>query len=225
MNFATGTVTLTGRNRLAWCGLWLLGVLATAALAVYSAAHGAPSWEATMVRFLQELPLPGLHEMSLALTAAGREPLAVLLPAAAIAGLWAFGHRRLGAFLFLAALARVLSGVVKALVDRPRPSEGLVDVSYYLDGPSFPSGHVLGTALFFGFLCYASFYLFPQRSLRLGVQAFCLAVIGLMGIARMELGAHWPTDVLGGYLIGALVLAPLIWLHRRSLLVEPSRVT
>lgn len=197
--------------------LWALAAFATAALSMYAATHGAPRWEASVVHFFQALPLPGLHELSLALTSAGREPLAVLLPAAAIACLLAIGHGRLASFLFLAALARILSGVVKWLVDRPRPTDALVDVSYYLDGPSFPSGHVLGTTLFLGFLCYSCSYLFPHRPLRLGVQALCLTAIALMGIARMELGAHWPTDVLGGYLIAALVLAPLIWLHRRSL--------
>lgn len=225
MNFATYLPAEQAARRLAWCGIWVLGALATAVLAAYASTNGSPAWEAGVVRSVQDLPLPGLHQMSLALTTAGREPLAVVLPAAAIAALWLVGQQRLAGFLFLAAVARVLSGVVKALVDRPRPSEALVDVSYYLDGPSFPSGHVLTTALFFGFLCYASLYLFPQRSLRLGVQVFCLVVIALMGIARMELGAHWPTDVLGGYLIAALVLGPLIWLHRRSVAVQAEHVT
>jgi len=201
---------------------WALGALATAALALYATTNGAPRWEASVVRFFQTLPLPGLHELSLALTSAGRDPLVVLLPAAAIAGLWAIGQGRLAGFLFLATLARVLAAIVKWLVDRPRPTESLVDVSYYLNGPSFPSGHVLSTTLFLGFLCYSCSYLLPHRALRLGAQAGCLAVIALMGVARMELGAHWPTDVLGGYLIAALVLAPLISLHRRGLAVQPT---
>lgn len=55
----------------------------------------------------------------------------------------------------------------------------------------------------------------PSASLQAGLV---LAIV-LMGYARVQLGAHWPTDVVGGYALGTLVLSAVIWLHRR---VDPA---
>lgn len=200
-----------------WWGLWLLGGLGAGLLALYASTNSAPAWEAQVLRFVQGLAPPGLHQANLVLGAIGKEPTALVPPMAAVACLWVAKRRHLAGLLAVAASAKALAGVLKVVVDRPRPSGALAVGPSDFGGASFPSGHVLGTALLFGFLFYACFSLFPQRRLRLALQGICVAVVALMGVARMELGAHWPTDVLGGYLLAALVLAPLIWLHRSSL--------
>lgn len=74
----------------------------------------------------------------------------------------------------------------------------------------------LGTALLLGWLCYAATYFIRQRWLRLPFQAACLTGIVLMGVSWFELGAHWPSDVLGAYLIAAVILIPAIRLHGRT---------
>ena len=109
----------------------------------------------------------------------------------------------------------MLSVVVKGLVDRPRPSASLVDVAHQLGDPSFPSGHVLGATLFYGFLIYCAESAISNKRARRLVQGGLVMVIALMGYARVELGAHWPTDVLGGYAIGLLILGAMVWLHRQ----------
>ena len=149
------------------------------------------------------------------MTFIGRSPISTALPAIAIAALWLSGQRRLSGFLALTALARLMSPVVKELVERPRPSASLVDVANQLGGPSFPSGHVLGATLFYGFLIYCAEYLFPgRRTLRRTIQGGLALIIVLMAYARVQLGEHWPTDVLGGFAIGLLILTLIIGLHR-----------
>ena len=69
--------------------------------------------------------------------------------------------------------------------------------------------------MFYGFLIYCAESCIPQRTFRRFVQAALVLVIGLMGYARVQLGAHWPTDVLGGYALGLLILTAVIWLHSR----------
>ena len=187
----------------------------TALLAYYGANAAAPSWEVSTTRWIQSTSPGGLDATAEFMTVVGRSPISTAIPVLVIAALWVLRHRRLSVFLGLAALARVLSVVVKELVARPRPSASLVDVANQLGDPSFPSGHVLGATLLYGFLIYCAERSITRPLLRRVVQGGLVLVIVLMGYARVELGEHWPTDVLGGYAIGLLVLSAVIWLHRR----------
>ena len=215
MQFPTPASLVPGRLVGAW--LALLGI--TALLAVYGATVGHASWEVEATRWIQTASPGALRGVAEFMTVIGRSPVSTLIPAIAILVLWFFGRRRLSAFLALAAFARVLSPAVKALVDRPRPPDSLVNVVHQLSDPSFPSGHVLGATLFYGFLIYCAEDVIAERRLRRVIQAALVLVIGFMGYARVELGAHWPTDVLGGYALGFLILTAAIWLHRR---VDPA---
>ncbi len=201
------------RGRLA--GAWLALLAMTAMLAAYGATVGQASWEVETIRWVQGASPGALEAVAEFMTAIGRWPVSTLIPAVAVVAIWLSGRRWLAVFLALAAVARVFSVVVKELVDRPRPTDSLVNVAHQLGDPSFPSGHVLGATLLYGFLIYCAETCIVGRRLRRLVQALLFLMIGLMGYARIELGAHWPTDVLGGYALGLLILTAFIWLHRR----------
>ena len=194
---------------------WLALAAITALLSVYGATTADPAWEVEAISWVQSASPDALHQIAKFMTVIGRSPISTVIPAIAIVAMWIWGQRHLSIFLAAAALARGLSEGVKQLVDRPRPSASVVDVTYQLGGHSFPSGHVLGATLFYGFLIYCAELSISNKPVRRTVQASLLMVIALMGYARVELGAHWPTDVLGGYAIGLLVLSAIVWLHRR----------
>ena len=194
---------------------WLALAAITALLAVYAANNADPAWEGAAIRWVQSASPDALLQIAKFMTVIGRSPSSTVIPAVAIAAMWALGQRHLSIFLAAAALSRVLSGIVKGWVDRPRPSASVVDVVYELGGPSFPSGHVLGAALFYGFLIYCAECSISNKPARRLVQGSLAIVIVLMGYARVELGAHWLTDVLGGYAIALLALSAMVWLHRR----------
>ena len=194
---------------------WLALAAITALLAVYGANSADPAWEVEATKWVQSASPDALHQIAKFMTVIGRSPISTIIPAVAIVAMWLLGQRHLSVFLAAAALARLLSIVVKELVDRPRPSASVVDVTYQLGGTSFPSGHVLGATLFYGFLIYCAELSIPNKPVRRLVQGYLAFVIVLMGYARVELGAHWPTDVLGGFAIGLLVLSAMVWLHRR----------
>ncbi len=210
--------------------VWLGSALGLLTLTAYAYIVNSPGWEAFLVRGLQGLSIPGLHSTDLLLTRVGHTPWALPLTAAAVILLTIAGHVRLGAFLVLLTLGRFAGGLVKLLVERSRPDPGQVDLAYVFGGHSFPSGHVLGTTLLLGWLCYAAVYAIPQRTLRLAFQAACGVIMLLMGISRVELGAHWPTDVLAGYLLALLLLIPVMSWHRAlhlrgaSIIEEAERV-
>lgn len=112
---------------------------------------------------------------------------------------------------FPAALALEL--ILKAAVDRPRPT-GATGVF----GSSFPSGHVIAAAAFWGLLSPWT-YLVTRRVGAWAASVVISAVVLIgVGVSRVYLGAHWPSDVLGGYLGGILFVLAAEWAVRR-----PSR--
>ena len=136
--------------------LWLALAAITALLSVYGANSADPAWEVEAINRVQSASPDALHQIAKFMTVIGRSPISTVIPAVAIAATWVWGQRHLSIFLAAVALGRVLSGVVKPLVDRPRPSASLVDVTYHWDSASLPSDHVLGATLFYGFLIYCA---------------------------------------------------------------------
>jgi undecaprenyl-diphosphatase len=114
-----------------------------------------------------------------------------------------------------AALGSILDTLLKELSDRPRPTSSLVQVLGHYDQESFPSGHVFFYVEFFGFLLFLSLlYLKPGLGRRVVVVMLSL-LIALIGVSRVYLGAHWPSDVVGAYLGGGIWLWIMIATYRR----------
>jgi undecaprenyl-diphosphatase len=133
----------------------------------------------------------------------------------------------MAAFMLLGLLAHNLVFLIKIIVERPRPSPLVVEVARVSDSFSFPSGHVMGAVLFWGLLAFASGEIIRPRYARLVAQGACIAMIAAMGFQRVYAGAHWPTDVLGAYLWGGVILFALAWLFRvcrETLSVQPEPV-
>lgn len=105
---------------------------------------------------------------------------------------------------------------VKILVHRPRPEIGLINVFVQLSDKSFPSGHVLVFTSYFGFLLYLSLYVFKKSWIKTVVAVLSIFLILTIGISRIYLGAHWASDVLGGYLLGSLFLITTIQIYRKA---------
>jgi membrane-associated phospholipid phosphatase len=118
----------------------------------------------------------------------------------------AWGRWAAFASVFAALGAPGLQHVVKALVARPRPPATLVHVAHHIGNPAFPAGHVLDITAFLGFVCYLACVRLAPSLRRTALVALLLAVVALMGLARIDAGEHWASDVLGGYLFG------IVWL-------------
>ena len=107
-----------------------------------------------------------------------------------------------------------LSFAVKEIVGRTRPH--LFPPLTSETGPSFPSGHTLSAVAFYG-MC-AFLLARPRRGwARVGIYALAVVIIGAVAYSRVYLGVHYPTDVLGSFIIG---LAWLIALTITLSLVE-----
>ncbi len=106
-------------------------------------------------------------------------------------------------------LLRAANAVLKAFSDSPRPQEipGVVRVTEQASGAGFPSGHAMGSVLLWGGLAIVAFRLSCCPRMRtLVVVAAALSVLAT-GFARVYVGAHWPSDVVGGVMWGLALIA------------------
>lgn len=185
-------------------------------------AGAADAWDRSVILALRE---PGnladprgsgtVEEAIRDITALGGTTMVIL---ATLAGVLAFLFHRLPRHaLVLAAtvgMAWLSKEGLKILYDRPRPD--LVPHGSFVYSASFPSGHTtLSTATFLTLAMLIASLEERRRSKAL-VYAIAVFVLVGVGLSRVYLGVHWPSDVLGGWLLGA-GWALLAWLALKSL--------
>jgi undecaprenyl-diphosphatase len=139
-------------------------------------------------------------------TRLGDFPLLVVLAVVAAGLLWLKGARLALAVAPLASLAigGALCAVGKQLVGRPRPSVALRLLPE--SDASFPSGHATDSTAFFVALALVVAIVLLRRPLARAAAVVAGAVLpGAIGISRLVLGVHWPTDVIAGWALGLLV--------------------
>lgn len=141
--------------------------------------------------------IPSGYESVALLVATLGDPLPLVVVALSVAG-WELYRRNYVRALVMAGSLVALPAffVVKETVRRARPvtehvtQQGLHDFS-------FPSGHSTGSMAVYGMI-FALAYSHLSGNKRLTVTTLCVAVIGLIGLTRVYLGAHFPSDVAGG---------------------------
>jgi undecaprenyl-diphosphatase len=103
----------------------------------------------------------------------------------------------------------IFARILGEIINRPRPFEtgGVKEILFHRPTYSFPSDH----AAFFFAMAF-SFYFSGYKKL----AYFSLATAGLMSLARIGLGFHFPLDIIAGAIIG-LIVAWLVWLFDRPL--------
>ena len=184
-------------------------------LLTYSIVNqGVFSWDIQVTKNIQNLSY--LTVPMIFVSWLGQISVTILLFVLIIGFLYRKGYRREAAFVPAVLLTPALNIVLKELVARPRPSEALISVFEPLPQYSYPSGHVMYYVVFFGFLAFLASSL-PKLEPRWRIiwLSFSLPLIFLIGISRIYLGAHWPSDVVGAYLIGGLYLIVLILIYLR----------
>ena len=118
-----------------------------------------------------------------------------------------FKYIKEGLFILSCLLSGGVSYVLKMLIDRPRPTNDFVRIVEETHYQSFPSGHVLFYTVFFGSVIIIALYSkILKIYFKILITAACLSMIILGAVSRIYLGAHWFTDVMGGFIVGILLL-------------------
>lgn len=136
-----------------------------------------------------------------------------------------------GVFLIVTVMSSAgVNVLVDEIVGRPRPNPKVYHIHLYtplVPFPTYPSGHTEHDIAYYGFLLYLSFTKpvreWRYRWLLLPLQIYAVFDILAIGYSRVLLGDHWLTDVLGGYLEGALLLLFFIFLYRWTIEVIAKR--
>ena len=194
--------------------LWAAVALLLGALALFAAFYDRFPADERIAHAIQDIDVPAFGGFVDFVNVLGDAWLYIPL-GLALTG--ALALRREGSEAVLVLLTFVPRGansLLKDWVERPRPSDELVEVPADASGFSFPSGHTVGTAALFGLLFFLLPVLVPWRPLRWALQVGCLLVVLAAGPARVYVGAHWPSDVLGGYLLALLFLVPVLVVYR-----------
>ena len=145
-----------------------------------------------------------MDAIALILNKTGEPPMAVIPAAVVVLTLLAV-RRPTAALVLTISLFVLLAGdFLKELVNRPRPDHVLLMPPP--ESLSFPSGHSAYAMVLCGLSVYITGRLVAPVSLKRLLQAAMIVLILAMGASRVYLGVHWPSDVVGGYLWGVVIL-------------------
>ncbi len=184
---------------------WLLVALVCAIgfllLGIVVNGRGWFALDEPVASFVQALPVS--TDAWLTITGAGG---AILVPIGVglVLALLAMRRYRLAVVVAVALLgATFLTDHVKDLISRPRPPDPLVTANGY----SFPSGHSLLSATTYGLVALVVWRSRLPTGLRRVVVAALVVLVLLVGLSRIALGVHYPSDVAAGWLAGVAIVA------------------
>jgi undecaprenyl-diphosphatase len=183
-------------------GVLLLAVLAFAGIATLVAEGVTQRVDDAVLLWLNARATPDLDALALEVTALGSGFVIWMLVLIASVFLWTTRHRYSAVLLWVALLGgALLNSLLKSLFDRPRPD--LFEWrTPYAGHSSFPSGHSMTAMTVYATLAYLIVRLEPSRRVRrLTLGVFALVVL-MVGVSRLYLGVHYPSDVLAGFLAG-----------------------
>lgn len=213
-------------------GIVALGALAFMAIADEALEGDTHAFDESILKALRE---PGdasnpigptwLADMMADLTALGGIAVLTLLVVGVVFYLLSVGKR--GTALLVGGAVgsgAILSALLKLGFDRPRPD--LVAHLSHAYSSSFPSGHAMLSAVTYLTLGVLLARAHERRRTKIIVMTYGVTLTVLIGLSRIYLGVHWPTDVMAGWALGAAWAAVwwLIawWLQRRGKIEQPA---
>jgi len=208
------------RHPLLWPALVVVGAALIFGVTAMWVRAGPVGPDAGTLQALEAARSPLATATAVAITKVGRGPVSIAIVFLVVAGLLVRGYWREASLLVVANLGSlVLDRSVKAIFARPRPPLDLVTRITDPQSFSFPSGHALSAMVLYTSLAMVAARLGQPRLKRAAI-ALALIMIPVMGFTRVYLGVHYPSDVIGGWALGAA----WVWLVYLGYLAPTQKV-
>lgn len=180
------------------------------------------SFDESILLSIHSVANPNLDRVMLTITELGNPPIVLTVFATSIIVLW---RRRYYQELIMLAIASfgafIFNTELKLLFIKVRPqlwTQLIQETSF-----SFPSGHALGSIVLYGFIAYLLAKHYPQLST--SIYTLATILIAAIGLSRLYLGVHWPTDIIAGYGVGFLWLTSCITMLRLGQMNRSAFIT
>lgn len=188
---------------------WTLSCLwAFLLIALVMVLEVALHWDEGVLQWMGAQRNPSLTWSMQRLTSLGDGALEIPMALGAVALLWLLGHQTKARCLLLAGLSgELLYLVAKWWFARPRPRviEHLSGAGWY----SFPSGHAMLAPITWGLALLLFSRITPHAWVRISCLLLALVIPLGIGVSRIYLGVHYPSDVLAGLFLGTAWM--LLW--------------
>ncbi len=192
-----------------------LGAAGFVMLAVVVSGQAYTELDIKIAGWVQGLDIAGLDFVASLVNFVTCAPMAVGLWLAAMTFLVLKGRPLEAIAVFLIIGLWTATQIIGVVVDRPTvPAELAVAVDFSrTESGSFPSGHATGAVTFYGLLAFLTLSNVRRGPSRVAIPLIAITMIGLVSLSRIYAGAHWPTDILGSYLLGFMGVASIAWLY------------
>jgi undecaprenyl-diphosphatase len=179
----------------------LAGTYAFAKFAGHVRSGSTQAFDTAVLEWIAQHRPPGLEPIMLEITFLGTGTVVLMIVAVSGMFLWLSKHRYSALLLFVATIGGILlNNLLKLGFGRPRPQ--VFDWGTEVVSWSFPSGHAMSATVVYSTVAYLAARL-QRRHLHRVLTMICAALlILLIGISRLYLGVHYPSDVIAGVIIG-----------------------
>ncbi|MBU8880685.1 phosphatase PAP2 family protein [Bacillus sp. FJAT-29790] len=194
--------------------LSIVSLIGFSFIAILVSGQNIVQFDSTVISFIQGRETPFLTNIMKFFTFVGSTKCAVIIILLASLFMYKVLKHRSETILFFSVIAgsAVLNQILKWFFHRARPDlHRLIEVGGY----SFPSGHSMNAFALYATLAFLLWRHIPTRIGRTILIIFSTVMILAIGISRIYLGVHYPSDVIGGYLASGCWLALAIYFFQR----------
>lgn len=192
----------------------VISLIGFSLMAIVISRHNILAFDSTIISYIQGMETPTLTAIMKFFTFIGSASSIIVIALVVMFFLYKVLHHRSELVLFSIVVigAPILDGILKNFFHRARPDlHRLIEIGGY----SFPSGHAMSAMAMYGILAFLLWRHIPSRFGRSLLILLSAIMIFMIGISRVYLGVHYPSDIIGGYFASGFWLAAAIWFYQR----------